>query len=98
MVCGFCSINAVCNRNHCWGISLLLFFIYMMASKKRTNVQQDDPAILSYDHTCQICGYKWNWVVGTPKPEVQVRPDFIQKAAERLEEEERQRRRQQGLQ
>ena len=36
-----------------------------------------DPTLHSY--TCQICGYKWTWREGTPRPKVNVRTEFLAK-------------------
>lgn len=41
-----------------------------------------------YYYDCYLCGYRWSWRTGTPKPEIHVRPDLIAKGAQRLEEEE----------
>jgi len=44
-------------------------------------------------YTCDICGYEWKLVIGEPGPEVQSRPDLIQKGEQRLQEQEDERRR-----
>ena len=36
-----------------------------------------DPTLHKY--TCQICGYKWTWREGTPRPKVNVRPELLAK-------------------
>jgi hypothetical protein len=37
-----------------------------------------------YNYCCRLCGYRWTWMIGTPKPEVTARPDLIRKGAPRL--------------
>ena len=48
----------------------------------------------TYYYSCALCGYQWSWQVGTPWPNVQVRPDLITKGEQRLQEEAAERRRQ----
>lgn len=45
-----------------------------------------------WNQHCILCDYQWKERPGDPKPVVQVRPDLIQKGAQRLQEEDRQRR------
>ena len=42
-----------------------------------------------YHYYCYICGYKWSWETGIPKPDIRIRPDLIAKGEQRLEEERR---------
>ena len=42
-----------------------------------------------YHFTCDLCGYRWDWVEGTPLPEIHIRPDLIAKGEQRLAEERR---------
>jgi len=42
-----------------------------------------------YNYECYLCGYKWSWRTGTPKPQVHLRPDLIAAGNQRLEEERR---------
>ena len=41
-----------------------------------------------YFNACYLCGYKWEWQVGTPEPSINVRPDLMAKGEQRLREEE----------
>jgi hypothetical protein len=48
---------------------------------------------IGYKYLCGLCNYKWDWMIGTPKPIVNSKPDLIVLAAKKLEEEEEARRR-----
>jgi hypothetical protein len=50
-----------------------VFFAFWSLSKK---------AIIRYDNSCILCGYKWNRLQNEPEPPVTIRPDLIQKGAE----------------
>ena len=40
-----------------------------------------------YQFYCQLCGYRWIWRTDEPYPKVNVRPDLIAKANQKIEEE-----------
>jgi hypothetical protein len=47
---------------------------------------------IGYTYTCGLCNYKWDWMIGTSKPLVTIKPDLLVLAAKKLEEEEARRR------
>lgn len=70
-------------------------FIYLYETDGGTRkVQKVGKGFL---HTCMLCGYKWWWNPGDPKPQVTVRPELIQKGAQRLEEEKEKERKRQEI-
>ena len=55
----------------------------------------DEKVLVTTIHHCEciIDGYKWDWDVHDPKPEVTFRPNLIVAGVKKLEEEEEERRR-----
>jgi hypothetical protein len=47
----------------------------------------------SIEYLCQLCGYKWFHIPGTPWPAINVCPELIREGAEKLRQEEEERRR-----
>ena len=41
-----------------------------------------------FKFSCDLCGYQWEWMIGTPLPEVTVRPELITAGSIRLAQEE----------
>ncbi len=72
-------------------------FSIMVAFLVRLSIPNAIMVTKSYNHVCKICGYEWNWAVGTPRPEVRVNPHLIRQGGEHLKEQERQSRKAQGL-
>ena len=58
-----------------WIIAWIL--IALVENAMKGSRPKPDPTLHSY--TCQICGYKWTWREGTPRPKVNVRPEFLAK-------------------
>jgi len=50
-----------------------------------------------HKYSCNLCGYKWEWLPGKPLPRVHINPDLITKGEQRLAREEEERRRQAAL-
>jgi len=48
---------------------------------------------IGYNYICGLCNYKWSWMIGTPKPIVNGKPDLLVLAAKKLQEEQEARRR-----
>ena len=72
-----------------YGLTLLLIpFCFLIPNSK----PREDGSI---EYACELCGYKWFHIPGTPWPAINVNPELIREGAEKLrqEEEERQRRR-----
>ncbi len=68
------------------GLSLLAIpLVFLLDSKPR-----EDGSI---EYLCQLCGYKWFHIPGTPWPAINVRPELIREGAEKLRQEEEERRR-----
>jgi hypothetical protein len=76
-------------------IGFVLSLVVALAVK--STIPKSILVTLSYSNVCKICGYRWNWVVGTPRPEVKVNPHLIRQGGEHLKEQERQSRKAQGL-
>ena len=66
------------------GVLWLMRFWYIRTSSRP--VQE-----VVYSYYCWICGYRWNWRLGTPLPVVNVQPDLIAKGEQRLREIEQDR-------
>lgn len=64
---------------------------------KKKHAQFIAMTIEQHTYNCVLCGYHWSWAEGDARPDVTIRSDLIQKGEQRLREEERARRRQQGL-
>lgn len=64
------------------GLSLLSlpFAIFAKDTKAR-----DDGSI---EYSCELCGYKWFYIPGTPLPAVTVRPELMRQGAEKLAQDE----------
>ena len=60
----------------------ILYFLLFKLSKGTRPVEAT-----IYHYACWLCGYKWNWHLGTPMPEVRVRPDLIAKGEQHLREQ-----------
>jgi hypothetical protein len=48
---------------------------------------QKEKKVTGYQFTCNLCGYKWDWLIGDPLPEVKVQPALIAVGAKRLEQQ-----------
>lgn len=71
---------------------------YKASEKSDEEFSQNHVPSIRHYYTRRICGYKWDWADGEPLPKVTVRPELIQQGSALLEEEEdRARRRAQGL-
>ena len=70
-----------------FGLSLLLLPVafFWEDSKPR-----EDGSI---QYSCELCGYRWLHIPGTPWPAVTVHPEVIRIGAEKLRQEEEERRR-----
>jgi hypothetical protein len=77
------------------GVSFMLLLILglakMMFTGKYTAVTKSK--VTGYHYTCLLCAYRWKWMIGTPLPETHVQSDLIMKGAEKLREDEEERRR-----
>lgn len=64
------------------GLSLLAlpFAFFVKDTKAR-----DDGSI---EYLCELCGYKWLHIPGTPLPTVTVRPELIREGTEKLAQDE----------
>jgi len=70
-----------------WGLTLLLLPIAFF-------IKDDEPREDgSIEYLCELCGYKWFHIPGTPWPAINVRPELIREGAEKLRQEEEERRR-----
>lgn len=67
-------------------LAIVLFLSYKIAT---TPTAAEKRATSHYKYHCNICGYKWEWHEGQPRPKVNVRPDLIAQGEQRLEEERR---------
>ncbi len=56
--------------------------------------QRASPVLIGYDNLCNICGYKWYWQIGTPKPTVKIEKDLLKMGDELLGYQERTKREQ----
>ena len=68
---------------------MTLFGVYFLSLALR---KFDPGASLPRKMTCSLCGYIWEERSGDVPPTVTVRPELIQRGAEKLEEEARRRR------
>jgi hypothetical protein len=72
-----------------FGLGFLLFSGKHAQEQLRSGTLYKDKDVGEiYHFTCWICGYKWDWQTGTPKPTIKVRPDLIAAGEQRLREEE----------
>lgn len=63
-----------------FSFALAVFVVIAAATLKRN-------ATTGYGFVCNLCGYTWNWMLGTPLPSVKAQPDLIAAGAQRLEAE-----------
>jgi len=61
------------------GILDLISIIYIVTFKTKKTT--------GYQFTCDLCGYKWDWLIGDPWPAVRVQPNLIATGAKRLEQQ-----------
>ena len=77
------------------GVSLIFLltpgFAKLLFTGKYTKVTNSK--VTGYNYACLLCAYRWKWLIGTPLPETHVQPDLIMKGAEKLREDEEERRR-----
>jgi len=74
----FCVIAAFFS----WGLSLLAIPIALFIKDSKA---RDDGSI---EYSCELCGYKWFHIPGTPLPTVNVRPELIREGAEKKAQDE----------
>lgn len=67
----------------CLSIAVVLDFIISVWAFTRKSTKT-----VGYRYSCELCGYQWDWYIGTPWPEVTTRPDLIAKGAQRLQQQE----------
>ena len=78
-----------------FGVYLLVLLIPDIRRLTFSGLWPTITKVVGFNHICMLCNYRWSWMIGTPKPEVHVRPDLMMKGAQKLQEEEEERRRQQ---
>lgn len=59
--------------------ALIVAWVWLLAKRQ---------VATGFKFSCNLCGYQWEWMIGTPLPEVTVRPELITAGSIRLAQEE----------
>lgn len=82
-----CVVGSLAGALFTGGASLLLL---PLAFLWKDDEPREDGSI---EYLCELCGYNWFHIPGTPWPAINVRPELIREGAEKLQHEEEERRR-----